>query len=189
MRLGLLGGSFNPIHNGHIALANAALTALKLDTVLFLPAANPPHKSRGLIPFEERLHLIEAALCAYPSFVASDLDRPTDTPNYTYYLIDRVRAEYPEAELFFLIGEDSLRELPTWFRYRELVEKVEFAVFTRAGRHTGTPSDIRHTFVPMLPVRVSSTAIRRRIHLGKPIDDVVPPVVANYLHKHPELYR
>jgi nicotinate-nucleotide adenylyltransferase len=190
MRIGLLGGSFNPIHNGHLAMAQAALSVLTLDRVLFLPAACPPHKRSGLLPYDLRMQLVGAALALYPNFSVSDLDGRTDPPNYTYFLIDRVRDTYPGCEPFFLIGEDNLLQLPSWYRWRELLDKVTIAVFTRIGRQQGEcPFSSRVLRIPMKPVRVSSTTVRRRLRTGQSVDHLVPPPVAEYLAAHPGLFQ
>jgi nicotinate-nucleotide adenylyltransferase len=190
MRIGLLGGSFNPIHNGHLAMGETARERLGLDLVLFIPAANPPHKKRGLLSYEVRSRLVAESIANRPGLTLSDLDRPTGAPSYTIELIARFREAYPCAEPVFLIGEDSLAALPTWKRWRELVETVEFAAFTRIGRSIPDPELAgRVRLIPMKPVRVSSTSIRRRLRQGLSVEGLVPPPVASFLTANPEAFR
>ncbi|MCD4830039.1 MAG: nicotinate-nucleotide adenylyltransferase [Candidatus Cloacimonetes bacterium] len=185
MKLGLLGGAFDPVHYGHLAVARRALEALALDEVLFLPAGSPPHK-HDMLSFEVRCELIEAALRRQPHMRVSSLDRFRGDTNYTFHLLERVRKRFPGAELFFLIGDDNVEELQRWHRYREALELARFVVFTRNGRRrwSNLPYIDLLRFVPMEPVPVSSTQIRETLSKGGDISPWVPPSVTDWLQKH-----
>lgn len=132
-RLGILGGSFNPVHNGHLRLAVEALEGLGLDLVELLPAPNPPHKpSAGLLPFSLRLELVRAALTgAGPNLRVNDLEGRRPGPSYSLDTLKRYAEERPEAERFFILGSPDLPTLPQWHRGRELPRYAHLAVLMR----------------------------------------------------------
>jgi len=187
VNIGLLGGAFNPVHNGHLAVAARAREALDLDFVLFLPAGNPPHKSH-LLPFDVRYALIDAALREREHMFVSDLDRNTGATNFTFDLLLRVGEKYPGARLYFLIGDDNVEELQRWWRSPELFGLAQFVVFTREPRDGWSSLPYYHhlRFVPMEPVAASSTLVRRLLAQGQDISHYVPPDVAQYLTAHVE---
>ncbi len=136
MRLGIFGGTFDPPHLGHLALASAALEQLKLDKVLWVVSGQSPLKlDRTLSPAESRVEMVQAAIAGNPAFALSrvDLDRPG--PHYTIDTLEILGREFPGAELFFLMGEDSLRDLPKWQRPREIIRRAWLAVAGRPGNH------------------------------------------------------
>jgi nicotinate-nucleotide adenylyltransferase len=115
MRLGILGGCFNPIHAGHIHVAREAMRLLALEKVLFVVAATPPHKPpHGLAPFSDRLQMVRLALEKHEAFEASDIEGKRGGPSYTVDTLRELRRLRPDAELYFIIGADTIRELPTW---------------------------------------------------------------------------
>jgi nicotinate (nicotinamide) nucleotide adenylyltransferase len=132
-RLGILGGTFDPPHYGHLILAEMAADGLSLDCVLFVPAADPPHKGALRASAEHRAALVERAIAGNPRFALSrvDLDRPG--PHYTADMLRLLRQEFPAAELVFLIGSDSLRDLPKWSRPGELIRLARLGVMHRPG--------------------------------------------------------
>ncbi|MBN1326970.1 MAG: nicotinate (nicotinamide) nucleotide adenylyltransferase, partial [Candidatus Cloacimonetes bacterium] len=133
MKIGILGGSFNPLHNGHLALAQAAYYQLQLDEVWFAPSGNHPLKREKLLPLEERLDLLEQALDNFPDFRISLADTDSDKLSYSDQLVNKLLKKYPEHDFFFLVGQDILSELHNWHNYKWLLDHVKLCVFTRMG--------------------------------------------------------
>jgi nicotinate-nucleotide adenylyltransferase len=134
VRLGILGGTFNPIHYGHLRIAEEAREALSLDRVIFIPALTPPHKRvADDVPFEDRYAMTQRGIAGNRWFVATPMEREMPPPSYSYNTLSRLTGEYPEASLFFIIGSDTFRELDLWHRYRELFELTNFIVLHRPG--------------------------------------------------------
>jgi len=198
VRIGLLGGSFDPIHVGHLHIARQACVRLDLDRVVLIPAGQPPHKlAQALTDQEHRFEMARLAVAGEPCFSISriDLDRPGPC-----YSVDTVRLLQelwgPEARIFFLIGADSLADLPTWHQPRRLLELCQVVAVSRPGynldlselnaRFPGAPPILLLEHVP--PMDVSATEIRRRVAAGSCIEGLVPPVVAAYIEAH-GLYR
>ena len=183
-RIALFGGSFDPVHHGHLILARDALEQLQLDLVLFIPAAHSPHKpdtnsSPGLL----RAEMIAAAIEGEQGFALCPLELSREGPSYSIDTAHALRALHPDAELFFLLGEDNLPLLHTWRRIDELRATVRFVVYGR-----GTTS-LAHDF-PRLQRRLdlSATEIRQRVARGASIRYLVPDAVQNLIHRH-HLYR
>jgi nicotinate-nucleotide adenylyltransferase len=192
-RLGILGGTFDPPHLGHLILAECALDALHLDAVLFAPAAEPPHKDGDMItPVEHRLAMVELAIAGNPHFALSrvDLDRPG--PHYTVDMLTLLHGEYPAAELYFLMGGDSLHDLLTWRDPAGIIAQAHLGV----ARRPDSPLDLTDLAVhlPGLVQRVatitapiigiSATLLRKRIQSGASIRYQVPPEVESYIVEH-----
>ena len=176
MRLGILGGTFNPIHLGHLLLAECAREQCRLDAVWFVPAADPPHKSsRGLLDGRRRLRLVRLAVRGHPAFHGSDLELRMGGVSYTIRTIRALNARYPKARLFFIIGADMLN-VP-WYRFDELRRRCTFVVAARAaGGPVRRRPGIRRIVMP--PVGISSSMIRDRIRRGRSIRYLVPEPVA-----------
>jgi nicotinate-nucleotide adenylyltransferase len=187
MRLGLFGGTFDPPHNGHLLLARAACAQLRLDRVLWVVTADPPHKQEVDISLvADRLDLVAAAIASEPRFVISrvDIDRPG--PHWAADTVAIIAAQHPGADLVYLMGSDSLRDLPTWGRPREFLACCTLGVLRRPGDEVDLAAleqilpgvTARTTFVAVPPIDISSSAIRRRVRAGQAIDNLVPPAVA-----------
>ena len=196
-RLGLLGGTFDPPHYGHLVLAEAARVQLRLDCVLFVVAGRPPHKpARPITPDRHRLAMVEVAIADNPAFAISrvDLDRPG--PHYTVETLSLLRREYPEAELFFLIGGDSLAQFLTWRDPVGILRQAQLAVMPRPGYEPDLATleqalpDVRGRLAwldaPFLDI--SASDLRRRAREGLPIRYLVPPPVEAYVRERC-LYR
>jgi nicotinate-nucleotide adenylyltransferase len=197
MRLGILGGCFNPIHAGHIHVAREAMRLLALEKVLFVVAAAPPHKpAHGLAPFSDRLQMVRLALEKHEAFEASDIEAERNGPSYTVDTLRELRRLHPDAELYFIIGADTIRELPTWREPGEVLRLAQIAVMFRTGfpfddigllkkiADNKTIEQIRKNTFATEPVNVSSTEIRKRVSAGKEITALVPAAVAQYIRKH-----
>jgi nicotinate-nucleotide adenylyltransferase len=173
MRTALYGGSFDPIHHGHLILAREAMEQLALDRVVFIPAAQSPHKlARQPAPAAVRLAMVRAAVAGEPRFECDGSETERAGPSFTVETVEAWRAKAPGDEFFYLIGEDNVRELPTWRRYDELRGMVQFVVF---GRDAAVPS---HDF-PRVKRRVdiSATEVRKRVAEGRSIRYLVPETV------------
>jgi nicotinate-nucleotide adenylyltransferase len=199
-RIGLLGGTLDPIHVGHLDAAEAARTALKLDEVLVIPAHDPPHKSdEPRASAFHRFAMVCLAIADRAGYRASDMELRRAGPSYTALTLRDLHAEGLEpAELFFIIGADAFAEIGTWFEYPRILDGCRFALIARPG----TPIEAALARTPELARRVgdtihvvnartspvSSTEIRARLAAGQPVDGMVPRAVARHIATH-ELYR
>jgi len=179
MRLGLLGGSFDPPHNGHLALANTALKALDLNKIIFLPSGSHPLKKNStVLTAEQRFNLTEKAISSFTQFEVSRLDLSTDKPSYTADLVKRINNIFPDSELYFITGDDIILELPKWHNWEWLLKNVQFVVAQRPGTDRSKLLELKYLehfiFIKMPPHEISSTMIKDRIKGGQDISDLVP---------------
>jgi nicotinate-nucleotide adenylyltransferase len=202
VKLGLFGGSFDPFHAGHLAVARTARRALGLDRVVVLPTGRPPHKpNHRLAPGLARYAMAELALLDDPDLVVSDGELRSDAPSYTIDTLGRFAAERPEASLHLLVGSDSLAGLHTWRRWEEILERATLAVVARPGAArsevlAGMPpvladrlATARLEWVECAPHPASGTEIRHRLRSGEaPPDGWLDPRVLTFLRKY-RLYR
>ena len=189
MNLALYGGTFDPIHHGHLILAREAVEQLGLDRVIFLPAGLSPHKlARTPAPAALRLAMLAAALAEEPRFVLDDSELQRPGPSFSIDSVERIAAEFPGARLHYLIGADNLRELHTWRRIDDLRRLVQFVVF---GRGTdGTEATNATDGFPTLARRIdiSATDIRARVARGASIRYLTPEPVRSLIAEH-HLYQ
>lgn len=200
MKLGLFGGSFDPIHRGHIEPVQAARKALGLDRVVYLPTAVPPHKPmRVLAPAHARYAMVEMALLEEEGLYASTFELTLERPAYTVETLEHFRETLPGADLHLLIGGDSYADLDHWVRWREIVEAARIVVLTRPGwslEEASLSPDLADlarsstvTFLGQPPVDISSTRLREIFSRGgTPPPGTVPESVVRYVHKY-DLYR
>lgn len=178
MRLALFGGTFDPIHNAHLAIARAAAEYFRLDRVVFVPARYPPHKA-GVThaPYEDRVRMAELACASDPRFEVSRLEEAAGS-SYSIDTIEKVRAGLaPGDELFFIIGADAFAEIRTWRRWREVAASVRFLVVSRPGHEYDVPAEVRAERLDTLDLPVSSSEIRRQLGAGGQPAEVPPPVL------------
>jgi len=191
--IGLMGGSFNPIHCGHVALARAALESGRVERVLFLPTGNPPHKKEGLANKFDRLRMVELAVEheAGMAVCREEIDR--DGVIYTVDTLAALKRKMPDCTLTYLIGADTLRALGTWRRVETVIERCKFLVMMREGetreeviRLAGlwTQRGAQIDFLDARKMDISSTQIREQIQKGLPFERLVPQAVADYIHEH-----
>ncbi|OJW26990.1 MAG: nicotinate (nicotinamide) nucleotide adenylyltransferase [Planctomycetales bacterium 71-10] len=193
MRLGLFGGTFDPIHVGHLILAEQCREACGLDQVWFVVANEPPHKrGRKRTGVHHRLEMARLAIAGNPGFAASDIEADRSGPSYSVDTLAQVQEERPGDELFFLIGGDSLIDLPTWREPDRIARMASIVVVNRPGAQAEAP-DLGPGVKPFLPVTippigVSSSDLRRRLAEGRSVRYMVPSAVAAYIEAH-KLYR
>jgi nicotinate-nucleotide adenylyltransferase len=189
-RLGLLGGSFDPPHIGHLWIATFTREQLDLDQVLLVPAAAPPHKSGGtLAPYRFRLDLLRRLAEKRPWIAASDIEADATTPSYTIRTLRKVSAGLAEGtELWLLLGSDSLEDFPHWHKPDEIVAVAGLAVYGRPGHHAQAPAGARVRWIDGPACGLSSTLVRDRLRRGRSIDGMVPDeIVAQLLSA--DVYR
>lgn len=200
MRLGLYGGSFDPIHLGHLILAETCREACQLDRVWFVVAGSPPHKTRRLAPAEHRLEMARLAVAGNPAFEVSDRDTKGEGPHYSYALLESIAAERPGDDIFFLIGADSLADLPNWRHPERVVQLATLVVVGRPGVESADPAALAPVLsaagasarpivrVDSPPIGIASRDLRRQIAEGRSIRYCVPAAVGAYINAQ-ELYR
>ncbi len=194
-RVGLFGGSFDPVHRAHVALAEAALAALPLDTVRWIPAGQPWQKQRTMAAAEHRAAMVALAIAHEPRFVLDRIELDRSGDSVTLDTVQALAARHPGTEWVLLIGQDQYAGLHTWRHWQTLLQLVVLAVANRPGDALGTgrqpaPEVQRfpHRMVPLPMLDISSTDIRRRVARGDDISQLVPPPVARYIESH-RLYR
>lgn len=191
--IGLMGGSFNPIHCGHVALARAALESGRVERVLFLPTGNPPHKKEGLADKFDRLRMVELAVEHEAGMAVCREEINRDGVIYTVDTLAALKRKMPDCTLTYLIGADTLRALGTWRRVETVIERCKFLVMMREGetreeviRLAGlwTQRGAQIDFLDARKMDISSTQIREQIQKGLPFERLVPQAVADYIHEH-----
>ncbi len=214
-RVGLLGGTFNPVHNGHLHAAEEVRRRAGLQRILFIPSYIPPHKqSAEIAPPEDRFAMVRLAVKDQPAFEASPLEIDARETSYSIITLDKVKALHGESRVFFILGIDAFAEIQTWRSYRELVAQCQFIVMSRPGyglhgarralpgEFAGAFLDLPETrpfgddladryrifLVPIDALDISSTDIRRRVRLGQPVSGLVPEAVEFYIKKK-KLYQ
>jgi nicotinate-nucleotide adenylyltransferase len=195
MRLGVMGGTFDPIHYGHLVAAEEARARFGLDAVTFVPCGQPPHKKDyAVTAAEHRYAMTVTATCTNPHFRASRIELEREGPSYTIDTLHQFRAAQPVAELFFITGADAVRELLTWRDPQQLVASCQLIAVTRPGYDLdGLERDLgdlaRGVHAIEAPgVNISSTQIRERVARGQSIKYLTPEAVETYIAKH-GLYR
>ena len=190
MKIGILGGTFDPVHNGHIEIALAAMRALGLDRVALMPSGDPPHKTRATDRMD-RLRMAEIATAGRPGLFVSDREISRAGTTYTVDTLSALTVEHPEAQWTYILGADALNKLDTWREFPRIARLCSFAAVSRPGcdedlarLRARAISTCYHTRVDLLPVSgpaLSSTAVRRRVAEGLDISDSVPAAVADFI--------
>jgi len=190
MRLGLYGGSFDPIHRGHLLVAQAALEELELDRLVFIPAAQSPFKPESeLAPAALRLRLLRLALAGQTRCAVDDLEVRRGGVSYTVDTVRHFAELHPRACFFWLIGADHVAKLPLWRGAAALAELVEFVVIPRPGEEPASlPAPYRLRQLRGWPSRVSASEIRERVRQGMTVGHLVPGIVAGVLETE-AIYR
>lgn len=188
-QIAVYGGTFNPVHLGHLHLAAAAQEALGFDRLLFIPARIPPHKAAAdLAPGAARMEMLRLAAAEIPNAQVSDIELKSKGKSYTVYTLEKLAALFPESQLTLLMGSDMLLTFDQWFRWRDILALARLAVLSREEDDLSllqqkaaalAPERIR--VIPAEPLPVSSTQIRRMIQDGEDPSALLPPAVAAYI--------
>ncbi len=194
MKVGILGGTFDPPHIGHLVIAQEAAAYLHLSQVVFVPTRQPPHKpTDNLTPIDMRLEMVRLAIARNPRFTLSRVDVDREGPTYTVDTIRLLRRQYGEGtDLYFIMGMDSLVNLPTWHKPEELIQLCWLAVLNRPGYQVDLDElenqvpgvRQRVILIPSPALQVSATDLQRRVQSGEPIEHLVPEPVAAFIYEH-----
>ncbi len=201
-RIGVFGGTFDPIHLGHLILAEQCREAGRLDEVWFLPTGNPPHKQdHAITRFDQRVEMMELAIAGYPAFRVDPIEHELPGLTYTANVLAELHRRHTDLELFLLIGSDSLNDLPKWYEPRRIIANAGLLVMLRANYPAMSIEEVRaglqlpldaplHVeYVPMPPlIDISSSDLRRRAAEGRSIRYLVPRAVECYIAER-KLYR
>ncbi len=183
LRIAIFGGTFDPIHTAHLIVAREAADAYRLDRVLFIPAAHPPHKNATTTPYEDRYQMVELACAGDARFVPSRLEEG-QTKSYSFYTIERVKESLaPGDVLYFLMGADAFAEIDLWHRSEDVLASVRFLVVTRPGHDYRAPQGAQYDRLETLALPVSSSEIRQKLAAGQAPEEV-PPAVVDYIRQH-----
>lgn len=202
-KIGILGGTFDPVHNGHLIKAEEALALLGLDRVIFLVAGDPWMKREAglaVTPAKQRLRMVELAVSAEPTFVTDDREVRRKGPTYTVDSLQELATENDGAKLFLLLGSDALASMDRWRHPGRVLDLAQVVVLDRPITDEGTDegaadgaallkglepgAGVRAVVLADAPVAVSSSDVRRRVAAGEPITDLVPTGVAGYIDRH-----
>ena len=194
LKIGLLGGTFDPIHNGHVALANYAYQSAGLDKIVLLVTGEPPHKKHVIASAQQRLHMAQLAVESYPWCEVSDMEIRRKGTTYTFDSLRQCRKLWPDAELFYIVGVDTLGEVHTWYRAAEVAKMTTFLAIRRGGIPSEKEASIRKNFMedmggkvhfmPGLDMEVSSSEVRQKLLGGQSTSSLLPEKVAQYIAQH-----
>lgn len=189
-RIGIFGGRFDPIHIGHLIVAQDLLDRVGLEKVLFLVSHNPPHKSVEA-PFQDRYRMVQLAISSNPKFEVTDIEwRLNLKKSYTVLVLKELKKDYPDSEFYFIMGYDQFIKLPTWYKVGELFKLAKLIVLQRLTEKNGDetlPYKEGVLFIRQRIVEISSTEIRERLRMGKSVKYLLPESVHEYI-KRKKLY-
>lgn len=199
MRLGILGGTFDPVHYGHLLLAETCREQLDLTEVRLVPAGAPPHKTeRGITDGHTRGDMLQLAISGYPEFVVDRREIRRTGPSFTVDTLTEYQSEFSEAELFFLMGADSLRDIPTWRQPERIAELATIVAVNRPGLPAPTNEQVLEWVGPKLAERIkiismpgtdlSATAMRQRVSNGRNLRFMTPRAVEMFITQH-DVYK
>lgn len=190
-KLGVLGGTFDPIHLGHVALAEWAADCAGLERVVLVPAGMPPHRGEATAPAADRLEMCRLAVAGHPRLEVSDLELRRKGPSYTADTLRELASRHPGAELYLILGWDAARELRSWHRPDEVLRLARLVVASRPGYQAPSEEDLEEAGID--PARVSlcgvgtpeveASDIRRLLEAGRSLDGLVDPTVEAYLRR------
>jgi nicotinate-nucleotide adenylyltransferase len=181
-RIGILGGTFDPPHIGHLIIAETVRTELQLEEIWFIPTFEPPHKLEATMDAESRIDMLKLALADNNSFILNTIEVERSGKSYTIDTMKQLKDTFPDNEYYFIIGADMVEYLPKWYRIDELLQLVRFVGVKRVGYSMESPFPITEVDIPF--VDVSSSNIRERISENKSIKYLVPNSVHTYIKEH-----
>jgi nicotinate-nucleotide adenylyltransferase len=201
MRVGIFGGTFDPVHTGHLLVAEQGREQGRLDEVWFVPAAHPPHKNEpALTRFEQRVEMLALAVAGNPAFRIEELEKERPGPSYTADTLAELRRRYPSHEYLLLVGSDTLVDLPNWHQPLRVLEQAGLLVTARPGSAVLTAKELRARLhapeemplrleaIEMPRIDISSRDLRRRASAGRSLRYFLPRAVECYIHDK-QLYR
>jgi nicotinate-nucleotide adenylyltransferase len=190
MKIGILGGTFDPIHRGHLQLAQSALAQFSLDKVIFVPSCQPPHKQEllSLTPAADRYEMVRLAVEGEPFLELSDCELMRKGVSYTCDTVDEFEKKYPGSAFFLILGKDAFEGINAWHRSARLKAKAQFLVAKRGTGEVCAPEGARAEWIQMPLCPISASGIREAIKQGRPVEGHVPPKVLQFIHEH-ALYR
>ncbi|MEH7109558.1 MULTISPECIES: nicotinate-nucleotide adenylyltransferase [Bacillaceae] len=181
-KIGILGGTFDPPHNGHLLIANEVLGSLHLDEIWFMPNQEPPHKKKsGFVSNEHRLKMLELATQTHPDFKIQSIELEREGPSYTFDTMSLLSTKYPDYQFFFIIGADMIEYLPKWYKVEDLVKLVQFVGVKRPAYNHHSDYPVLYVDVPAMDV--SSSMIRERLENGKTVRYLLPDAVIQYIEE------
>jgi nicotinate-nucleotide adenylyltransferase len=194
MRIGIYGGTFDPVHVGHLILAEQAREQGRLDEVWFIPAAQQPLRANSVTPFAQRVEMLQLAIAGNPAFRVDEIEKDLPTPSYTSRTLAELKRRHPQYEFLFLLGGDSLESLPTWHDPQGIVSRAGLLVMERRGSRHVSPDELRRMlhlspdaslsveFVGRASlIDVSSTDLRERLREGRTVRYLLPAAVEVYV--------
>jgi len=183
-RVGILGGTFDPVHNAHLAVASAALSALGLEKICWLPTGAPPYRAAPVADAAHRVAMLKLALAGEPRYFIDERELQPGASGYTIDSLSAMRSEHPERSYVLLMGADQYEKRASWHRWPELERLCAIAVVARPGSNI----DAKVEQIPMTPSRISASGIRTHLGRGEDVSGMVPAEILNYI-RHKGLYR
>lgn len=193
-QIGILGGSFDPVHWGHLQVAQQAMRQVSLRQVIWVPSGSPPHKPIGMAHFSHRTAMIRAAIAHSPAFSVSEVEANSVGLSYAIETFLHLQAQHPGAEWYWILGADTFQTLPRWYRWTELAQSCQWLVAPRSSTHEASVQAtvqlaerrvmVHWQWLDMPFVDLSSRQIRQRCQMGQPIAGLVPDAVQQYIAQH-----
>ena len=189
-KIGLFGGTFDPVHLGHLITAEDILKDLKLDKVIFIPAGRPPHKEASAVTdAKHRLKMLKLAVAAYPGFELSDYELKKKAKCYTIDTVRYFKSRMQKGDkLYFIAGSDIVGQIESWKDWQKLIKEVHLIIMARPGFKAGKKASRFGTLVEVQNIDISSSSIRKMIKKGLPVTYMIPEAVEKYIYEH-KLYR
>jgi nicotinate-nucleotide adenylyltransferase len=183
--IGIFGGTFDPIHSGHLCIADLALKTLGLHEIRFIPNQHPPHRPPPLASAEHRIQMIQLAIADHPHWRLDlrEINRPG--PSYMIDTLKSLRQEYPTARFFLILGEDAWKSLPLWHQSEQLSQYCDYWVYPRDPMNPVNPATPQSSQLPRYPaIPISSSEIRNKLRGHNTVDHLVPPAVRDYIRQY-----
>lgn len=189
--IGLLGGTFDPVHNGHVSIARSFADSDFIDELWVLLTPAPPHKSHQVATYRHRKTMLKLAFEDQDDIFISDVESSLPEPSYTIQTLEYLKKKYPEVKFYWCIGEDSLVNFTSWYKWQDILKNVLLLVASRPDVDKKKPASISTSkirWVDHQPMDISSTELRNKLKKGETADSLVPPKVASYIQKN-KLYQ